>query len=226
MGMVIGMVAFSNLISLALDRFPVATMFFFMGLLIGTVPTVLNMHEDMRPSFGRGLGLVIGILLVVGLRTIEPRAMGASSTLNVSSPGGILYNGITSFIAGGASVTPGLDGSYILLLAQTYEPITAAVAELRKLAISWAVLVPFGVGAVLGMLAFAKVIDTAIKRAPAISYYCVLGLILGSVYGLWPHEPIKSNLLALVLSFVAGLVLARILSRTSKAGKTASSATE
>jgi len=39
------------------------------------------------------------------------------------------------------------------------------------------------------MVTFSKTIHAAIMRSPAVSYYCVLGLILGSIYALWPNQP-------------------------------------
>jgi len=63
---------------------------------------------------------------------------------------------------------------------------------------------------VLGILIFSKVIDVAIKRAPSVSYYCVLGLVVGSTYGLWPKRPANTHVLVLVLAFAVGLALALV----------------
>jgi len=41
-GMVIGIVLAAKIIAAVLDRYPVATMVFFMGLLIGTIPSCLS----------------------------------------------------------------------------------------------------------------------------------------------------------------------------------------
>lgn len=212
LGMLIATVAFAHLFSVLLDRYPVPTMLFFIGLKLGTIPTVLKLHSDMRPSMGRVLALMAGIALVVGIRSLE--RLGVHGGLEGSKGvGALAYIVITSFAAGCASVTPGLDGSYILLLAGTYEPILGALKALTDLNIQWGILIGLGAGAGLGIMVWSKVVDTAIKRAPSITYYVVLGLIVGSPYGLWPSTIDGANLPATVLAFIAGFALALLFGR-------------
>ncbi|MCD6519329.1 MAG: DUF368 domain-containing protein [Anaerolineae bacterium] len=211
-GMVLGMLILAKIITIVLERYPAATMFFFMGLLIGTLPSVFRMHKDMRFSLPRGAALLLGFLLVVLLKTATPANEGFPLE-KISTLTGSLYNLLISFLAGGASVTPGLDGSYILLLGGTYSPVIQAVAELSNLIIHWGALLSTGIGAVLGIIIFSKLIDTALKRAPALSYYCIAGLIVGSVYGLWPHNPLHTSIWGLGIAFLIGVVLAFIFSR-------------
>ena len=214
-GTALSMVIFAKLITLLLERYPSATMFFFMGLMMGTIPTVLRLHDDMRLTAGRGAALLAGLLVVVVLRAMDPRGSQAAHATSISGIGGTIYNAFTSFLAGGASVTPGLDGSYVWMLAGTYEPITEAIGALSALVVDWATLISTGVGALLGIVIFSKLIAGAIRRAPAISYYCVLGIVGGSVYGLWPRGPARSHVLVLVTVFAAGLALALICGKPS-----------
>lgn len=209
-GMVIGMIGLAKIITVVLGRYPAATMFFFMGLLIGTIPPVLKLHGDMRPSLSRIAALAGGVILVVILRALDP---SEGRAVDISTVRGSAYNAIVSFVAGGASVTPGLDGSYILLLGGTYESIMHALSALTNLAIAWGPIVSTALGAVLGIIIFSKLIDTALKRAPSLSYYCILGLIIGSVYGLWPKEPAQTSVIGLVLAFVVGVLIALFFGR-------------
>ena len=180
-------------------------MFFFMGLLLGTIPMVLKMHEDMRITPARVLFFLGGIVLVVGLRFLgQPEDHFAS----LSATRGLLYNTVISFLAGGASVTPGLDGSYVLLVGGTYGPIIEAVSALSSLKIQWGILITTGVGAVLGIAGFSKLIDTAIKRAAAPAYFAILGLIVGSIYGLWPKVAAREGPVVLIAVFIVGAAIA------------------
>ena len=205
LGMVVGMIVLAKLIETVIARFPAATMFFFMGLLLGTVPTVLKMHGDMRITPARVLLFLGGIALVVGLRFLgRPEDHFAS----LSATRGLLYNTVISFLAGGASVTPGLDGSYVLLVGGTYGPIIEAVSALSSLKIQWGILITTGVGAVLGIAGFSKLIDTAIKRAAAPAYFAILGLIVGSIYGLWPKVAAREGPVVLIAVFIVGAAIA------------------
>jgi putative membrane protein len=211
LGMVLGMLVLARAITLLLDHYPVATMVFFMGLLLGTIPSVLKMHHDMRLSVGRAVALACGLTLVVLIKLAKPTNMADSSIASLSTPTGLVYNLIVSLLAGGASVTPGLDGSYVLLLGGTYGPVIKAFSDLTHLVIHWGLLVTTGLGAVVGILGFSKLIDTAIRRVPAMAYYVVLGLIVGSVYGLWPSQSANVGPILLGLAFALGFGVAVLL---------------
>jgi putative membrane protein len=216
LGMVIAVVALARLVSALLNSYPAPTMFFFMGLMLGTVPPVLKMHHDMRPSARRLLALAAGLALVVGIRALERLGIHASLSADLGGVIGFAYTTITSFAAGCASVTPGLDGSYVLLLAGTYEPILGALSDLTDLTIRWGILTALGLGAVLGIVTWSKAVDTAIKRAPSVTYYVVLGLIVGSLYGLWPATTAGVSVPVLALAFAAGFALAVVFGRTEE----------
>ena len=213
LGMVVGVVLSAVVLHEIWRLYPAATMFFFMGLLVGTIPSILRMHQDMRPSLGRGIALLLGLLLVVALKAL-PANRTSMSTATLSHASGIAYNTLISFFAGGASVTPGLDGSYVMLLGGTYAVVLEAVAALRYLTVHWGALLSTGAGALLGIVAFAKLIDMLMKRYRAASCFCILGLVVGSIYGLWPQEAAGSNVVLLALAFGVGVTLALLLNRS------------
>jgi len=221
-GMVIGTIVLANLITVLLDSFPAATQFFFMGLVVGTIPAVLRLHGDMRPTVGRVVALLAGLALVVAVRLVDG-ASGQGTSVSIATIPGLLYNLVVSFLGGGASVTPGLDGSYVLLLGRTYEPVMAAVGNAPQFVFGlfrgeWAfelwIIATLAVGALAGIVIFAKLMDMALKRAPSITYYVVLGLIIGSVYGLWPTVPAQTSVLVRGLAFVAGTAIAVLFGRS------------
>lgn len=214
LGMALTVVGFARLASDLMENHRALMMFFFMGLMIGTIPSVLRIHGDMRPSVGRVLALLAGLAIVVGARTLEDIGVRGALVAAPNSLGALIYTTITSFAAGCASVTPGLDGSYVLILAGTYEPILGAISALTDLQIQWGILAGLGIGAVLGIVLWSKAVDTAIKRAPSVTYYVVLGLIGGSLYGLWPRSLAGESVPLLVLVFVAGLAIALAFGRT------------
>lgn len=218
LGMVIGMVGLAKLISFLMEDYAAPTQFFFMGLVIGTITTVLRMCRGLKPTVGRVAALVVALALVFLVRFANPTEGARAADL--SGVGGLLYNLFASFVGGVASVTPGLDGSYILMLLRTYGPAIGAVGgvldALRALdlgSIQWGILITLGVGAVAGILVFSKVVDSIIRRARGVAYYAILGLVAGSLYGLWPSIPAGTNLVICALAFGVGVVAALLLGR-------------
>ena len=202
LGAGIGMVVFAKGVTWIMEQFPVVSMFLFMGLVVGTIPSVLKQTADMKLTVGRAIALVAGMLVVVLFKFAERQSLSAGWSTNANSVGGFLYFFTSNLLAGGASVTPGMDGSYVWMLTGIFDKVMAAIGSVTGLkalltvgsgglstalgSIHWAVLFATGIGAVVGIIFFSKLIDMALKRVPSITYYVVLGLVIASIYGLWP----------------------------------------
>ncbi len=211
-GAAVGMIALSKLINMLLDRYEAATIFFFIGLLVATIPSVIKMHYNMRLTVKRAIAFVIGVAIVVVLRFMREQILEApgraDANVEIANLGGAIYYVVTSFLAGGASVTPGMDGSFVFMLAGTYKPITGALSALAKLDIRWLVIICTALGAAPGIILFSKLITWGIKRWPSAIYYGVLGIIIGSIYGLWPTRSLpQANIPVVVIVFIIGLIL-------------------
>jgi putative membrane protein len=213
-GAVVGTLGFAKLATFVLDRYPMPTQFFFIGLIAGSIPSVIKMHHDMKPTVGRVVAGAVGLALavLVGLGG-KGEALGQFAADPTSIPG-LLYFGIVGFFAGGSVMTPGMSGSYIFLLAGTYEPIMGALDSLTHPPIMFGVIVATTIGVALGVVIFAKVISLLLKKQPAITFYAILGLIFGSFVGLWPKEFDFSPFSFLsMLALIPGAVIAYFLGR-------------
>jgi putative membrane protein len=218
LGVAIGTVGISKLASLVLDRHPVLSVLFFIGVIAGGIPSVIKMHHDMKPSAGRVIAFVIGaaIAIVVGVVGARDEALAEASTEVASTPN-LLQLGLGGFFAGSAMMTPGLSGSYILLLTGTYEPIVDALDSLTQLSINWAVLIPGTLGLVLGILVFAKLTSILLKRWPAVTFFAILGLICGSLIGLWPADfTFAEHSLAGIPLLIVGAAIAYFLGKSTE----------
>ena len=78
-------------------------------------------------------------------------------------------------------IVPGVSGSFLLVLIGQYAVI---VTSLKALLVK--PLAAVALGAALGILVFSKVIDVLLKKSPAVTYYFILGLIVASLYKIFP----------------------------------------
>ena len=69
-----------------------------------------------------------------------------------------------------------------------------------------------GIGAVLGIIIFTKVIEYCLKHFPSHSYYLILGLILGSLPKLWPGILLNLNGFIGLIVCLLGIYLSKKLS--------------
>ena len=104
----------------------------------------------------------------------------------------------TSGVVGSTTmVLPGISGSYMLLVLDQYDRVVGAVRDMKDalkgrnataLKASLAVVVPVGIGAVLGIVALSNVLKILLRRCYRPTVGVLLGILLGSVIGLWPFS--------------------------------------
>jgi putative membrane protein len=108
-----------------------------------------------------------------------------SILLSIITPFAGLDNALYYFCCGAiaicAMILPGISGAFILLLLGAYRPVLEAVHNLEV-----GTLAIFLAGCVTGLLGFTRFLTWLLKthRAPTLS--CLLGVLAGSLYTLWP----------------------------------------
>lgn len=182
LGMGIGILLSSLVLDYCFENFYVQTQFFFMGVVLGSLPMIYKeatKEKKLAPvhiiPFAIGLGVIIGV-------TVISQSMDNSviESLNVSN---FFYLVVVSIIAAAAMIMPGLSGSLVLLILGGYQTAITAVAEMNI-----PILIPIAIGVLLGIVLCAKLITICLKKWQRGTYAVILGLIVGSFYAIWPRE--------------------------------------
>ena len=97
-------------------------------------------------------------------------------------------------------ILPGISGGYLLLLLGQYEPILGAIHDLKegligpfgfdptRIVDSLAVVVPVGIGVVIGIVGVSNGLRWLMGRYEKATLGALLGLLLGAVVGLYPFQ--------------------------------------
>lgn len=205
----------ANLMTYLLANHYQLTVFAFMGLIAGGIPAIWLAHPDMKTNGSRLASFIIGAAIVIipsilDIETQETAAANSSAVLEFSLAGygGLLFAG---FMAGGGMIVPGISGSFILVLMGQYAVILSAVERFAVVPLMFV-----AVGTATGILVFSKIIETALKKSPAGTYYFILGLVTASLWVIFPGMPSSvTTALAGGVVFIAGAVLAYFMSRIS-----------
>jgi len=169
--------AFSKVIDFLLTNHPQPTFFFFIGLVLGSIPFIYKAHSEMSPSITKIIVFIIALSAMAVLATLNSSDLKDSVHIT-QNLGFLLLSGI---IAAGTMVIPGISGSLILLIMGSYHTIIRAISDANL-----TIIAVVGVGAILGILIFTKIINLFLTKWPALTYYAILGLIIGSLFKLWP----------------------------------------
>jgi putative membrane protein len=204
LGAAVGLVALARVIEYLLETHTVPTHLFFMGLILGSVPALLQQSRGLRAEIGQLLAAGSALALVVLLSVLGDAGPTAVYTERSLGTAGLL---VASGIAGAAAmVVPGISGSFLLLLIGTYATIIHGINELDLF-----ILGATALGAVLGLAAITRVIAWLFERAPGTTYAAILGLVAGSLLRLWPGVPAGAEWFWAVAAFIVGAGIAAVL---------------
>ncbi len=164
---------------------------FFIGLTLGGLPIVWRLVRPATPSVWLGAAGAFATMVVMAVA-----GDGGSGAREASLPLLVL-----SGLAGAsAMILPGISGGYLLLLLGQYEPILGAIDELKegligaagfdlaRVVASFEVVVPVGIGVVLGVVGVSNGLRWLLGRYEKPTLGALLGLLLGAVVGLYPFR--------------------------------------
>lgn len=185
-GAIISILTMSKLINYSLEKFPIPTTLFFIGLIVGGIPLIYKKVEKSKFEISNISAFLITFLFIIIL-TFFKSGVGE---VNLSSlnPGLILLIFIIGVIAAATMVIPGISGSFVLMLLGFYKPILNTISNITDFSIlghNMMVLIPFGIGIVIGIILIAKLIEYLLKKHEIITYHAILGFIISSVISLF-----------------------------------------
>lgn len=198
LGMLAGIVVLAYPLGFCLERFPAPTMWFFIGAIIGTFPSLWQEagKKGRRPKH---IGIMIAALvigfcfLLFGAKMFDGQFPQNFATWMLA--GVIIALGV---------LIPGLSPSNFLLYMGMYTPMVEAFKGLNM-----AVLLPIGIGGLLCVLLFAKLVDLLFQRAYTGLFHVILGVVIASTLMIVPLDfnYISFGALACLLTCAAGAVL-------------------
>ena len=225
-GVLIGLFAFAALIGTLLgtksDEIPITrlpTNFAFIGLILGGLPAIYK-RVNMRNAKVPGVILFLAFLaLVVVLPLLNPPE---ARTVD-HSLGTILLMIPLGAIASSTMVIPGVSGSMILMLLGYYNSVINAMNDLRGG--DWsslAILLPYAIGLVVGIIFIAKLMNFLLKKHAALTFCAIFGLVIGSPVVLLMQNrecfPLANtgNWIASIVCLVIGFAIAWFMSTLDK----------
>ena len=186
-GVGIALVALARIIEFCLVHYPLPTNFAFCGLIAGSLPFIFQKVKGAKINVPRGLSFLVFFVVVVGLALIG-NASGEDANVSFS-----IVNVIKLFmvgvIAAATMVVPGVSGSMMLMLMGYYDVLLATVndfvdglvtMDMSLLLSACGVLVPAGIGVVVGIFVIAKIIEFIFQKAETCAYFAIIGLIMAS----------------------------------------------
>ena len=205
-GGALGMILFANPLLYLIEKYPMPMLYFFIGAVAGGIPLMYEKSQVEGITLKAVFYLVLGVAIVI-LMTIFPQS-GIQQTEGTK---GALILLVAGILAAVALVLPGISVSFMLLVMGIYETVVEAIGSLRL-----SILIPLGVGVLLGIILTTKFLEMAMNRYPQPTYLMILGFIVGSVGEIFPGIPTGIEWITCSLMLVAGFVIIRLISQSDE----------
>ena len=188
----LSIVALAGLVRTAVVDHRWAMYSLFIGLTLGGVPLVWRLLRPATASAFAACGAGVAVMALMAL--LQPGAADPSEGPRYF----LLFLGGAAGAA--AMILPGVSGGYLLLILGQYVPILDAIDAAKQAALAaggpdigaltaaMAVLVPVGLGVLLGVVGVSNLVRAALRKYEKATLGLLLGLLLGAVLGLWPFQ--------------------------------------
>ena len=125
----------------------------------------------------------------------------------------ILINFICGFFVGGGAIMPGFSGGVLCVVFGVYQTVMELFSHpFRTIKRHWKMLLPIGIGWLVGFIIFANLIKLAFAGSDLFSTWAFIGLILGEVPALFKEAGSKGRKRAdWIAAVIAGLTVFSIL---------------
>ena len=186
-GIFISIISLAKLITWLLEFYPILVWSFFFGLVVASIVYVGQQIEHWR--FGIILALIIASVLSYLITIAEP----------IGSPESIWFLFLAGFVAIIAMILPGISGAFILLLLGAYTTVIGLVTQLGDGITTansslffgaFGKLLIFGLGAVLGLKMFSRVLNWMFKHHKNLILAVLTGFMVGALNKIWPWKEV------------------------------------
>ena len=214
LGLALGIVFAIFAVVTLLNKFPLPTTLFFVGLIIGSIPSIFKETTKDNPSKINYLWLAIAFAIMIAIPFIN-----LGQTSDNLTPMKIIVIFVMGVISAAAMVIPGVSGSLTLMALGYYTFIMTNIKGLMENFIHFnfsgmkdpiIITIAFAIGILLGVVAISKLINLALKKNKACVYFIILGLMLASpisiIYKVTTSDEYIINYSS-VLMWISGIIL-------------------
>lgn len=192
-GVVLGTIFFSYIIQVLLSDYTFPTAMAFVGLILGGLPMLYGQFKSAVLYHGKKLKVshyvtfIAFFVLIIWMSQLQEASVTFETIELTAMNLFILF--FIGIIVAATMVIPGISGSLVLMILGYYynilNTLTSFFDSLRAFDMNGIInglilLVPFGIGILVGGFLISKLIEYLFRNLPVITYSAILGLILAS----------------------------------------------
>lgn len=213
------LVIVARILEFCFEMFPIQTNLLFCGLIVGSLPFICTHVKGKKVTLGMLVSFLVFFAVVVAM-ALMGETEGAAADVSFSLMNVIKLFGV-GIVAAATMVVPGVSGSMMLMILGYYNTILECINDtvdaltafdMGRIMDNMLVLIPFGIGVVIGIFLIAKIIEFIFERAETHAYWAIVGLIVASPIAiLWKTDWSGFSIVAILtgaVTFAIGWIVA------------------
>ena len=206
LGCAIGFLGFAKGIAAAIDVSSTVTTWLFIGLIVGTVPSLFR----EAGKEGRSIGSWVSMAVCAGAIFFSLFYVGKVICVTVE-PNFWWYN-FCGALCGMSLVIPGLTSSSVMMALGLYQPMLEGLARLDFLVLS--ACLP---GMVLTILLLARLVSWFFRKHYSIAFHGIFGIVLASTLVIIPTSYVGAwEIVLSAVCCIGGFLLAYFMARLDR----------
>lgn len=202
-GAVLSILLGSKVIAYSLEEYPLPTILFFAGLILGGIPML---YKKIKGNFNvkNVIIFILTFAFVIGIMFLKSSKDVSFENMNIVS---YLLLFIVGVVAAATMIIPGISGSFMLMVMGYYKPILNTINDLtsfNNIFENMLILIPFGIGVLVGFVVIAKILEYLFKKFEVPTYFGIIGFVLSSLIGIFVQT---EGLMFVPMQIIVGIIL-------------------
>lgn len=163
LGGAVGFLGVANILSFFLEKYPDPSVCLFVGLIAGMLPSLMREAGKEGRTNGSWISMVAAVVIFAILTTLN--LLSVSLVPNV---GWYVFCGVCLALS---VIVPGMSFSTLLMPLGLYTPFVDGLGHLNL-----SIMIPSGIGAVVTVICFAKMIDALLEKFYSYVFHTIVGI--------------------------------------------------
>lgn len=199
LGTIIGFLLFGNILNYAFTNFEAECKLLFLGLILGSVPSLIKDTNSKSPfKLHYLIYTIFAFLLGLFLFLLETKISNLSFISNCNTT----YLIFSGFAMSAGIVIPGVSSTILLMCFGIYDVYLQSLATLNL-----SILVPIVLGCLVGGFIFLLLIRFLLKKHYSQTSYSIIGFVLGSIFVLIPNTFTFTSIILFFVGFIIAFKL-------------------
>lgn len=170
-GILLSIILFSKVISICLDKYYVITMFFFIGLVIGGLPFIINkINKKNKKDYSITI-ISFSIFFFLSIFNINNNYTPQNNFIDI-----IIYI-LSGLLEAIGTIVPGVSSAALLMIVGTYDQIVYSIGNITNIKL----IITFSISTIIFILLLMKIVEYLFRKYNNKMYSFVLGVLSSSI---------------------------------------------